>query len=87
MVIVDPFSIPAGTSHLDYVDLYTHSSFGAVSVPDSTALRTFGTSWTRTATATPLNSPPPGRSFKGFVGVIGEGIQFNAVDVDLKNVH
>lgn len=86
LVIVDPFRVPAGSTQLDYVDLYANLSYGTVSVPDSTTLRPNGAFWTRTATATALTTPPAGRSFKGFVGVIGEGIQFNAVDVDLKHV-
>jgi hypothetical protein len=87
IVYVDPFSVPTGSTQYDYVDLYANAAFGSVSVADATAVHPYGASWTRTATATAVSQPPAGRSLKGFVLVVGDGVVLKRVDVDLLNVH
>ena len=87
IVYVDPFSVPSGSTQYDYVDLYASAAFGSVSVADATAVHPYGTSWTRTATATAVSQPPAGRSLKGFVSVVSDGVFLKRVDVDLRNVH
>jgi Bacterial pre-peptidase C-terminal domain len=87
IVYVDPFSVPSGSTQYDYVDLYASAAFGSVSVADATAVHPSGTSWTRTATATAVSQPPAGRSLKGFVSVVGDGVVLKRADVDLLNVH
>ena len=47
VVLVDGFSVPAGTTTYKYIDVYFQgSSLGSVSVTDANALRPAGSSWT-----------------------------------------
>jgi hypothetical protein len=87
IVYVDPFSVPSGSTQYDYVDLYASAAFGSASVADATAVHPYGTSWTRTASVTAISQPPAGRSLKGFVSVVSDGVFLKRVDIDLRNVH
>ena len=65
VVLVDGFSVPAGTTTYKYIDVYFQgSSLGSVSVTDANALRPAGSSWTvpGSVTATLVCRAPAGCS-------------------------
>jgi hypothetical protein len=68
-VLVDGFSVPAGTTTYNYVDVFAHSSFGSVAVTDANALRPAGASWTVPGTVTVNAAPAAGRVLLGNVEV------------------
>jgi subtilisin family serine protease len=69
-VRVDGFAIPAGTTTYNYVDVFAHPSFGAVSVTDANALREAGASWTVPGQVTVTAAPEAGRVLLGQVQVL-----------------
>jgi hypothetical protein len=69
-VLVDGFSVPAGTTTYNYVDVFAHPSFGTVSVTDANALRAAGSSWTVPGTMTANAAPAAGRVLLGNVQVL-----------------
>jgi hypothetical protein len=86
-VLVDGFAVPAGTTAYDYLDVFAHPSFGAVSIMDPPALRASGSSWSATASTTPLAKPAAGRFLQGFVRVQSDGGGIlGSAEVQLKNV-
>jgi Subtilase family len=87
VVLVDGFSVPAGKTTYNYVDVFTNAAFGSVSVTDANALRPSGSSWTDPATVTVNAAPAAGRVLLGNVQVrtdanvlVGQG------DVVIENV-
>jgi hypothetical protein len=68
-VRVDGFSVPAGTTTYDYVDVFTNPAFGSVSVTDANALRPVGSSWTVPGSVTANAAPAVGRVLLGNVQV------------------
>jgi hypothetical protein len=69
LVLVDGFSIPAGTTTYDYIDVFTNPAFGSISVTDANALRPAGASWTAPASVTANAAPATGRVLYGNVQV------------------
>ncbi len=69
LVLVDGFSVPAGTTQYDYVDVFTNTAFGTVSVTDANALRPAGSSWTVPGSVTANAAPASGRVLLGNVQV------------------
>ena len=61
--------MPAGTTTFSYVDVFTNSAFGSVSVTDANALRPNGASWTVPGTVTANAAPATGRVLLGGVQV------------------
>ena len=68
-VLVDGFSVPAGTTTYNYVDVFAHPSFGSVSVTDANALRPAGAMWTVPGSVTANAAPAAGRVLLGAVQV------------------
>ncbi len=68
-VLVDGFSVPAGTTTYNYVDVFANAAFGSVSVTDANALRTVGASWTVPGSVTANAAPAAGRVLLGNVQV------------------
>jgi len=87
LVLVDGFSVPAGTTQYDYVDVFVNPAFGSISVTDANALRPSGSSWIVPASVTANSAPAAGRVLLGNVQVrtdvnvlVGQG------DVVVENV-
>jgi hypothetical protein len=68
-VLVDGFSVPAGTTTYNYVDVFANPAFGSVSVTDANALRPAGSSWTVPGSVTANAAPADGRVLLGNVQV------------------
>jgi subtilisin family serine protease len=68
-VLVDGYSVPAGTTTYNYVDVFANPAFGSVSVTDANALRPAGTSWVVAGTVTANAVPAAGRVLLGNVQV------------------
>jgi hypothetical protein len=68
-VLVDGFSVPAGTTTYRYVDVFATPAFGSVSVTDANALRPAGSMWTVPGTVTVNAAPGAGRVLLGNVQV------------------
>ena len=69
-VLVDGYSVPAGSTTYKYVDVFAHPSFGTVSVTDANALRPAGATWTVPGTVTANAAPAAGRVLLGNVLVL-----------------
>jgi len=61
LVLVDGYSVPAGSTTYDYVDVFTNSAFGSVAVTDADAERPAGSSWTAPVSVTADAAPAAGR--------------------------
>jgi hypothetical protein len=72
-VRVDGYSVPAGTTTYNYVDVFANPAFGSVSVTDANALRPAGASWTVPGTVTANAAPAAGRVLLGSVEVRTDG--------------
>jgi subtilisin family serine protease len=72
-VLVDGYSVPAGTTTYKYVDVFANPAFGSVSVTDANALRPAGASWTVPGTVTANAAPAAGRVLLGNVQVRTDG--------------
>lgn len=68
-VLVDGFSVPAGTTTYNYVDVFANAAFGSVSVTDANALRPAGAFWTVPGSVTANAAPGAGRVLLGNVQV------------------
>jgi subtilisin family serine protease len=68
-VLVDGFSVPAGSTTFNYVDVFSNPAFGLVSVTDANALRAAGTSWVVPGSVTANAAPEAGRVLLGNVQV------------------
>lgn len=68
-VLVDGYSVPAGTTTYKYVDVFAHASFGTISITDANALRSAGDSWVVPGTVTANAAPIQGRVLYGNVQV------------------
>ena len=69
LALVDGYAVPAGSTTLSYVDVFTNAAFGSVAVTDANALRPSQTSWTVPATVTANAAPAAGRFLLGGVQV------------------
>ncbi len=69
VALVDGYSVPAGTTTYNYVDVFTNAAFGAISVTDANALRPAGSAWTVAAAVTANAAPAAGRVLLGNVQV------------------
>ena len=68
-ILVDGFSVPAGSTTYNYVDVFASPAFGSVSVTDANALRPAGSSWTVPGSVTANAAPAEGRVLFGNVQV------------------
>jgi hypothetical protein len=86
-VLVDGFAVPTGTTAYDYLDVFALSTFGSVSITDPVALHPSLSTWSATASTTPLAAPAAGRFLQGFVRVNSStGSLLGTAEVRLKNV-
>jgi subtilisin family serine protease len=69
VVRVDGYSVPAGSTTYNYVDVFAHPSFGTVIVTDANALRNAGGTWTVPGSVTANAAPAAGRVLLGNVQV------------------
>ncbi len=82
-MVVEEFSIPAGTTTYGYLDEIARSGYGSITVVDLPAQHGSGTTWSASAVANLQNSPSdaqrvPGdaasrRFLRGFVQVTSAG--------------
>jgi hypothetical protein len=69
-IVVDPYSVPAGTAAYDYFDAFANAGlFGSITVTDAPALHANNSTWTAPASVTALAMPAAGRFLQGFVQV------------------
>lgn len=68
--VVDGYSVPAGTTAYDYLDIYFSPALGSVSVPASSVTLANGASTTVAGTVTALAVPPAGRALSGEVAIV-----------------
>ena len=68
-IVVDGFSVPAGTTTYNYVDVFANAAFGTVSVTDANALRAPGAVWVAPGSVTANAAPAAGRVLLGNVEV------------------
>jgi hypothetical protein len=87
VVLIDGFSVPAGKTTYNYVDVFVNPAFGSISVTDANALRPSGASWTVPGSVVANAAPATGRVLLGNVQVrtdtnvlVGQG------DVIVENV-
>ncbi|GLZ41203.1 S8 family serine peptidase [Actinokineospora sp. NBRC 105648] len=69
LVLVQGYAVPAGTTTYDYLDVFTNSAFGSVSVTDTNANRAAGAQWTVPGSVTANIAPAAGRVLLGNVEV------------------
>ena len=83
-VVVDPYAVPAGTTAYDYFDAFANANlFGSISVSDPVAAHANSTSWSATATVTPVALPDAGRFLQGFVQVVSGSTLLGQAEVQL----
>jgi hypothetical protein len=68
-VLIDGYSVPAGTTTYSYLDVFVNAAFGSVSVTDANALRPAGAPWTVPGSVTANAAPAAGRVLLGSVQV------------------
>ncbi len=69
LVLIDGYSVPAGTTSYNYRDVFVNAAFGSISVTDANALRPAGASWTVPGSVTANAAPAAGRVLLGNVQV------------------
>jgi hypothetical protein len=69
VVLVDGFAVPSGTTSFDYLDTFVNPSFGGISVTDTNAAHSSGSSWTVPGTVTANAAPAAGRVLRGLLSV------------------
>jgi hypothetical protein len=88
VVLIDGYSVPAGTTTYNYVDVFANPAFGSVSVTDANALRPAGSSWTAPGSVTVSAAPASGRVLLGNVQVRTDGnIVIGSGDVVVESVN
>jgi hypothetical protein len=86
-VLVDGFSVPAGTTTYNYIDVFVNAAFGSVSVTDANALRPAGSSWIVPGSVTVNAAPAAGRVLLGNVQVRTDGnVLIGSGDVIVQSV-
>ncbi|MCW2607038.1 MAG: Outer rane stress sensor protease DegS, partial [Frankiales bacterium] len=73
VVLVDGYSVPAGSTTFDYLDVFSNPAFGGVAITDASAPRPAGQSWTVPGTVTVNAAPSAGRVLLGSVQVRTDG--------------
>ncbi|HET9445873.1 MAG TPA: S8 family serine peptidase [Steroidobacteraceae bacterium] len=87
LVLVDGFSVPAGTTTFNYIDVFVNTALGSVQVTDANALRSAGASWTVPGTVTANAAPAAGRVLYGNVRVLTDtNLQVGTGDVIVESV-
>ena len=68
-VQIDGYSVPAGTTTYNYIDVFTNAAFGTIAVTDANAVRAAGSSWNPPVAVTALTAPAAGRVLFGTIDV------------------
>ncbi|RZS44400.1 subtilase family protein [Herbihabitans rhizosphaerae] len=68
-IVVDGYSVPAGTTTYSYLDVFTNPAFGSVAITDANAQRATGAEWSVPGTVTASTAPAQGRVLAGQVEV------------------
>ena len=63
---IDGYSVPAGTTTFNYIDVFTNAAFGTVAVTDANAVRPAGSSWNPPTSVTALAAPAAGRVLSAY---------------------
>lgn len=84
IALVDPYSVPSGSTAYNYSDTIANPAFGTVSITDPAANRPNGDSWSATASVTANVAPASGRFLQGFVRVMSGSASLGSAEVDLK---
>jgi hypothetical protein len=86
-VLVDGFSVPAGTTTFNYIDVFVNAAFGSVQVTDANALRPANAFWSVPGSVTANVAPAAGRVLYGNVRVLTDtDIQVGSGDVIVQSV-
>ncbi|PPK70210.1 S8 family serine peptidase [Actinokineospora auranticolor] len=87
IVLVAGYSVPAGTTTYDYLDVLTNPVYGAVNITDTNTARGAGAQWSVNGTVTATRAPGAGRSLIGNVEVRNDaGVLIGSGDVEVKSV-
>jgi len=87
VALVDGYSVPSGNTTYNYIDAFTNTAFGSVSVTDANALRPAGSSWTVPGSVTANAAPSTGRVLLGNVQVLtSTGVLIGSGDVIINSV-
>lgn len=87
IVLVDGYSVPAGSTTYDYVDVFVNPGFGSVATQDADAPRPNGESWTVPGSVTANQAPASGRALLGEVQVrTTEGVRVGGGEVVVRSV-
>jgi len=74
VIVVDGYSVPGGPVSYQYLDLFTHPSFGTVTVADVPEERAPSVTWTAKANAWAASLPDPPRQLAARVIASSEGV-------------
>ena len=86
-VVVDGFSVPAGTTTFNYIDVFVNAAFGSVQITDANALRPANAFWNVPGSVTANVAPAAGRVLYGNVRVVTDtNIQVGSGDVIVQSV-
>jgi hypothetical protein len=87
IALVDGFSVPAGTTTFNYIDVFVNAALGSVVVTDANALRPAGSSWNVPGTVTANAAPAAGRVLYGNVRIVTDAnVQVGSGDVIIESV-
>jgi len=88
IVLVDGFSVPAGTTTYNYVDVFRKApAFGTIAITDANALRPAGAAWVVPGSVTANEAPAAGRVLYGNVEVRTDtNLLIGSGDVIINNV-
>jgi hypothetical protein len=74
VVVVDGYAVSGGPVSYQYLDLFTHPSFGAVAVADPPEERKPSASWTAKANVWSASLPPPPRQLAGRLVAVSQEV-------------
>ena len=84
---IDGYSVPAGSTTYNYVDIFANPSLGSIAISDADALRPSGSSWTVGGTVTAGAVPAAGRVLQGTVDAVTvAGVKVGSAEVVVQNV-
>lgn len=87
IVLIDGYSVPAGSTTYNYLDVFTNAAFGSVAVTDANALRPAGAVWTVPGSVVANAAPTTGRVLLGNVQVRTNGnVLIGSGDVIVESV-
>jgi len=85
-ILIDGYSVPAGNTQYDYLDVFANIKFGTVAVTDASALRPANSTWSAPAVVTAKAAPTAGRILTGNVLVKAGTVTVGSGEVRVLNV-